>query len=97
MSQGQRRSTDEGPRDLTLHLAGRELVIHRRYVVLSILNDFLIALWFLIGSVLFLFPSLKEAAAVLFVVGSAQFAARPSLRLLRHLHLRRVPSSRWDM
>lgn len=94
---GQRRNTDEESTDLTLRLAGRELIIHRRYVVLSILNDFLIALWFLMGSVLFLFPALKEAGAGLFVLGSVQFAARPSLRLLRHLHLRRVPSSRWDM
>ena len=55
---------------LTIRLGNEELIIRRRYEVASIVNDFLIAIWFLIGSILFLFPEYEKAAAWLFVVGS---------------------------
>ena len=41
---------------LTIRLGNEELIIRRRYEVASIVNDFLIAIWCLIGSILFLFP-----------------------------------------
>jgi YrhK-like protein len=81
---------------LTLKLGNEQLVIRRRYEVLSILNDFFIAIWFLVGSVLFLYPSLERAAIWLFVIGSFQFLIRPTLRLLAHLHVRRLPESHWE-
>lgn len=91
--------TDDQPKDapITLTLGHDQLVIRRRYETLSILNDFLVALWFLLGSVLFLYPSLERLAVWLFIVGSAQFMARPTIRLLHRIHLRRFPASRWDM
>ncbi|MBM7335115.1 MAG: YrhK family protein [Alcanivorax sp.] len=81
---------------LTLHMGHEELVIRRRYETLSIINDFLIAIWFLVGSILFLYPSLAEPAAWLFIIGSFQFLIRPTLRLLSHIHLQRVPESDWE-
>jgi len=82
---------------VTLTLGAEQLVIRRRYETLSILNDFLVAAWFLVGSVLFLYPSLERAGIWLFVIGSAQFMVRPALRLAHRIHLQRVPESRWDM
>lgn len=81
---------------LTLRVGSGELVIRRRYETMSIANDFLIAIWFLIGSVLFLFPEYERAAVWLFIVGSFQFLLRPSIRLAGHLHIKRIPASRWD-
>lgn len=81
---------------LTFTFGHEQLVIRRRYEVLSILNDFLIALWFLLGSVLFLFPEHEQAAVWLFIVGSVQFFIRPTLRLAAHIHLRRLPESEWQ-
>lgn len=81
---------------LTFHLGHEELVIRKRYETLSIANDFMIAIWFLVGSILFLFPSLAEPAAWLFIVGSFQFLIRPSLRLISHIHLKRLPASQWE-
>lgn len=74
-----------------------ELMIRRRYETLSILNDFLIAVWFLVGSILFLYPSLTEAGTWLFIIGSAQFMIRPVIRLGHQIHLRRIPAGHWDM
>ena len=82
---------------VTLTLGPEQLVIRRRYETVSILNDFLVAAWFLVGSVLFLYPSLERAGIWLFVVGSAQFMARPTIRLAHRIHLKRLPASHWDM
>jgi hypothetical protein len=89
---------DNTPTDnpLTLKLGGEELIIRRRYEMLSIINDFFIALWFLGGSILFLFPSLEKAAIWLFIIGSLQFLIRPTIRLVSHMHVKRIPASNWD-
>ncbi|APE31370.1 hypothetical protein BOX17_10670 [Halomonas aestuarii] len=76
---------------LTLTLGREELIIRRRYETLSIFNDVLIALWFLVGSILFLYPSQEHLAIWMFILGSVQFLVRPAIRLMRHLHLQRIP------
>lgn len=86
----------EDTRTLTLTLGHEQLVIRQRYETLSIMNDFAIGIWFLVGSVLFLYPALAEAGTWLFIVGSAQFLLRPVIRLAHQLHLQRVPSSSWS-
>lgn len=81
---------------LTLRFGHEELIIRRRYEVLSIINDFFIAIWFLVGSILFLFPEYERAAVWLFIVGSFQFLVRPTIRLIGHIHLQRIPASNWE-
>ena len=87
------RSDIDNP--LTIQLGHEELVIRRRYETLSIANDFLVAIWFLVGSILFLFPLHETLAIWLFIIGSVQFLLRPSIRLASHLHLQRIPDSQW--
>ncbi|MEH6566329.1 MAG: YrhK family protein [Halopseudomonas sp.] len=82
-----RSKRQENP--LTLPLGDEQLVIRRRYEVLSIINDFFIAIWFLLGSLLFLFPQYEKPAIYFFIIGSAQFLIRPSIRLVSHMHLQR--------
>lgn len=65
------------------------LVIRDRYETLSIANDVLIGIWFVVGSVLFFSESTATIATALFVVGSVQMLIRPVIRLSRRLHLRR--------
>lgn len=81
---------------LTLHFGREELIIRRRYETLSIINDFLIAIWFLVGSILFLYPSMEKTAIWLFIIGSFQFLIRPTIRLTSHVHLKRLPASHWE-
>lgn len=78
-------------RDLALDLPGssHELVLRNRYEVLSTLNDLLVAVWFLVGSILFFSESTVYAGTWLFVVGSAQLMLRPTIRLTRRVHLGR--------
>jgi hypothetical protein len=88
-------STDSG--DVYLKFGHEELVIHHRYETISIVNDVMMALWFLIGSIFFFYPSLTYAATWFFTVGSAQFLIRPMIRLARNLHLQRLPGTTWQM
>lgn len=87
----------DSSRDVTLTLGREQLVIHRRYETASIFNDFLIAIWFLLGSVFFLYPSLTHIGTWLFILGSAQFLTRPMIRLAHHIHLQRMPHGGWEM
>lgn len=81
---------------LTMKLGHEELIIRRRYELISIVNDFFIAIWFLAGSILFLFPKHEEAAIWLFIIGSFQFLIRPTIRLISHIHIQRIPASNWE-
>lgn len=90
-------ATGETADDAWIRVGREELIIHRRYEFLSIVNDVLMALWFLIGSIMFFFQPWVYAATWCFTIGSAQFLIRPMIRLARSLHLKRLPTSAWDM
>ena len=82
-------SSGSHDRDLDIRIGHDELVIRQRYEALSIGNDVLIALWFLVGSILFFFESTTYAATWCFLLGSIEFLVRPLLRFARLFHLRR--------
>ncbi len=84
-------STDRPGRTtpMVVHLGHEELVIRKRYEMLSIANDLLIGIWFLVGSFLFFSPSTTTAGTWLFVLGSVEMLIRPAIRFVRGLHLQR--------
>lgn len=75
---------------LTLHIGQEELVVGRRYEAASILNDILIALWFIVGSVMFFSESWTTTGTWCFLLGSVELLIRPVIRLSRQVHLRRI-------
>jgi hypothetical protein len=79
-----------GDRPLEVRIGRHELVVRRRYEVLSIINDLLIGVWFTIGSVLFLSAGTTTAGVWLFLIGSIQLLIRPIIRLTRNVHLQRI-------
>lgn len=81
---------------MTFYIGHEALIIRRRYEMLSIINDFFIAIWFLVGSILFLYPADERLAIWLFIIGSFQFLIRPTIRLISHIHIQRVPASQWE-
>lgn len=85
-----------GPHSFTFTLGHEQLVIRQRYEVVSILNDFLMGFWFVVGTVFFLFPNLEKLGIWLFLIGSIQMLIRPVIRLSHRIHLRRLPGSHWD-
>lgn len=80
---------NQGSNQFAFDLDQRHIIIQRRYEALGAINDFLIALWFLIGSFFFLTSSLVESGTWLFVVGSAQLFIKPTLKLISLVHVSR--------
>jgi len=76
--------------DVDLELGSKELVLHNRYETLSILNDALIAVWFVIGSILFFNESTATAGTWMFLAGSIELLIRPVIRLSRNIHIKSV-------
>lgn len=74
---------------IVLHLGHEELVIRQRYETISIINDLLIGLWFLVGSFFFFSPSLTHIGTWLFVLGSIEMLIRPAIRFTPRVHLGR--------
>jgi hypothetical protein len=77
-------------RKIDFDLGSKHIVIQRRYDAAGAVNDCLIALWFLIGSVFFLSDSLMESGTWLFIVGSAQLMIKPAIKLFSLVHTRRA-------
>ncbi|USD33804.1 hypothetical protein CTT30_06965 [Vibrio coralliilyticus] len=53
---------------LDLDIDNRHAVIQRRYEALGAINDLLIAIWFLVGSLFFLNEPLVESGNWMFVI-----------------------------
>lgn len=90
MNGGVGRAGNDQKHPLLLAISPRERTIRERYELVSIVNDILIAVWFLIGSVLFFSPETTFAGTWLFVLGSVELLVRPIIRLARWLHLQRL-------
>ena len=69
-------------------------MIRQRYEMASTINDILIALWFIVGSVLFFSTSTTIAGTWCFLFGSVELLIRPIIRLSRTVHLARF-DHRW--
>ncbi|MBP5979970.1 MAG: YrhK family protein [Halomonas sp.] len=88
---------DPESRDWTFTIGHEELVIHRRYEVLSMLNDFLLSIWFTVGSVCFFFEgSVRTVGVCLFLMGSIQLLIRPAIRLHRYIYFKKLPDTDQD-
>ncbi|MEV6796357.1 YrhK family protein [Streptomyces sp. NPDC051320] len=85
-------NSSPGSTPLVIHIGREELVIRRRYEAASIANDILIALWFIVGSVMFFSEQWTVPGTWCFLIGSIELLIRPAIRLTRHLHLQRVAS-----
>lgn len=57
-------------REAEIDLGSDHIIIERRYRALGALNDLLIAVWFLIGSIFFFYDSLMTGGTWLFLAGS---------------------------
>ncbi len=75
---------------IELRIGHDEIVLRRRYEILSIINDILVAVWFIVGSILFFSQSTTTAGVWLFLLGSIELLIRPLIRLVRRIHIGRV-------
>ena len=64
--------------------------VYAAYEIAHTVADFIAAISFLVGSILFFWPSVETTAIWLFVIGSVFFCLKPSLRLAREVQLWRM-------
>ncbi|MCO6185848.1 YrhK family protein [Rhizobium sp. L1K21] len=64
--------------------------IYAYYELLYTLIDVLAAVLFIIGSIMFFFSDWQFAGTWCFLVGSVFFACKPTLRIVREIHLMRL-------
>ena len=70
--------------------SSRHRQVYSAYEIAYTSVDWLAAVLFVIGSIMFLYDDLMHAGTWLFIIGSMCFALRPSIRLARELHLARL-------
>lgn len=77
-------------KQLDVDIGKEHIVIQRRYDALGAVNDLLIGIWFLVGSVFFLSESLMTDGTWLFIVGSAQLLIKPLIKLISLIHVGKI-------
>ncbi len=70
--------------------SSRHRQVYSAYEIAYTSVDWLAAVLFTIGSIMFLYNDLMKAGTWLFIIGSVCFALRPTIRLARELHLARL-------
>ncbi|ARF15951.1 YrhK family protein [Sporosarcina ureae] len=69
------------------------IFFNKNYRYIFIINELVLGIIFIVGSVFFFFETLKTAGIILFVVGSAQLFIRPVLKILHATTLRKISQS----
>ncbi|WP_112179484.1 MULTISPECIES: YrhK family protein [Paraliobacillus] len=82
------------PTDIDVFFGKHEIKISRRYEFYYNVNDILIALWFIIGSILFFKETTSFAGTWFFLIGSVQLLIRPVIRIIRSVHLKKSNEKR---
>ncbi len=77
---------------VSAHRSERLRNVYAVYELLYTIADFGAAVLFLVGSILFFDEATTYVATWLFVFGSMLFCIKPTLRLIREVHLWRVGS-----
>ena len=70
--------------------SSRHRQVYSAYEIAYTTVDWLAAVLFTIGSIMFLYDDLMKVGTWLFIIGSVCFALRPTIRLARELHLARL-------
>ena len=73
-------------------LTPRHVEVFWRYQIVRTAVDFGAAICFVVGSAFFFFASMTTPADWLFLFGSVLFAIKPTIDMVRSLHLRRLPA-----
>ncbi len=65
-------------------------LLYARFEVAYTLVEFLAAILFIIGSVMFFYETMQTAGTWMFLIGSFFFATKPTLRVIREIKLYRM-------
>lgn len=89
----QKKEKQKSNAEIDVDIGRYEVIIGRRYGFFYTVNDILIAVWFIIGSIFFFWDSTQEVGTWLFLIGSVELLIRPLIRIARNSHLKRITTS----
>ncbi|WP_406944884.1 YrhK family protein [Halobacillus sp. SY10] len=79
-----------------LHIGKHNIFFKKTYDIFYTINDVLIGVCFLIGSIFFYFEHLKNIGVTLFVLASILMLIRPTIRLVHHFHMKKVYGEQYE-
>lgn len=72
------------------------LFFNRNYHLIYLTNEIMLGIWFVVGSVFFLWETTKTAGIILFIIGSLQLLIRPLLKIFHSMTLKKEEKSTQD-
>ncbi|MBG9447160.1 YrhK family protein [Cytobacillus firmus] len=80
----------EQQEDVHIEIGSYKMVIEKRYQAVSFVNDMLLGVLYLIGSILFLTDVSQTVSISFFLAGSIMMIIRAGLNLLKDLHINKI-------
>lgn len=80
----------EQQEDVHIEIGSYKMVIEKRYQAVSFVNDMLLGVLYLIGSILFLTDVSQTVSISFFLAGSILMIIRAGLNLLKDLHINKI-------
>ncbi|MGN7177470.1 YrhK family protein [Cytobacillus sp. SAFR-174] len=80
----------EQQEDVHIEIGSYKMVIEKRYQAISFVNDILLGVLYLIGSILFLTDVSQTVSISFFLAGSIMMIIRAGLNLLKDLHINKI-------
>lgn len=80
---------EEGSEIIDVDFEQRRVIIQQRYEWLHIINDLMLGLWFVVGSIMFFYGTLVYWGTWLFLAGSTQMLIGPVIRIAHKIHMKK--------
>lgn len=85
-----RNIVKEQQEDVHIEIGAYEMIIEKRYRVVSFINDLLLGVLYFIGSILFLTDISQAVSISFFLAGSIMMIIRAGLNILKDLHVKKI-------
>ncbi|EFV76751.1 YrhK family protein [Cytobacillus firmus] len=89
-----RNIVKEQQEDVHIEIGAYEMIIEKRYRVVSFINDLLLGVLYFIGSILFLTDISQAVSISFFLAGSIMMIIRAGLNILKDLHVKKITGTK---
>ena len=84
----------EQQEDVHIEIGDYEMIIEKRYRLVSFINDLLLGVLYFIGSILFLTDVSQAVSISFFLAGSIMMIIRAGLNILKDLHVKKITGTK---
>ncbi|WP_436372089.1 YrhK family protein [Cytobacillus sp. BC1816] len=84
----------EQQENVHIEIGDYEMIIEKRYRIVSLINDLLLGVLYFIGSILFLTDVSQAVSISFFLAGSIMMIIRAGLNILKDLHVNKITGTK---